>query len=199
MIVAVFDESAYAVAKGLWQYDYGQILRIQGLTLPRAKKIDFSLSETGSGSESRVGITKDGVTDVPIPDSMLENGDTTMNYDIYAFVYLEDETSGKTTHRITMPVKSRPRPQAFDTPEDAQLFRDAIAAVNESAGRAEASEKLAEAWAHGHEDYPEREEDNAAYYASVAKEQAKAILLIAITGKSPILLYLENAISTKVT
>ena len=66
MIVAVFDESAYAVAKGLWQYDYGQILRIQGLTLPRAIKIDFSLSETGSGSESRVGITKDGVTDVPI-------------------------------------------------------------------------------------------------------------------------------------
>ena len=144
MITAVFNGSAYARATGLWQYDYGQVLRIQGLSLPKAVKIDFSLSETGSESESRVGVTKDGVTDVPIPDSMLENGDTTMDYDIYAFVYIEDETSGKTTHRITMPVKSRPRPEAFDTPEDAQLFREAIAAVNESAGRAEAAEMQAE-------------------------------------------------------
>lgn len=144
MITAVFSGSVYARATGLWQYDYGQILRIQGLSLQKAVKIDFSLSETGSESVSRVGITKDSITDVPIPDSMLENGDTTMDYDIYAFVYIEDETSGKTTHRITMPVTSRPKPEAFDTPEDAQLFKDAIAAVNESAGRAETAEKLAE-------------------------------------------------------
>lgn len=175
MITAVFNGSVYARATGLWQYDYGQVLRIQGLSLPKAVKVDFSLSETGSESEQRVGVTKDGVTDVPIPDSMLENGDTTMDYDIYAFVYLEDETSGKTTNRITMPVKSRPKPQAFDTPEDAQLFKEAIAAVNESAGRAEAAEKLAEAWAHGHEDYPEREEDNSKYYAGQAKDTAEGI------------------------
>lgn len=174
MITAVFNGSAYARATGLWQYDYGQILRIQGLSLPAAVKVDFSLSETGSESVPRVGITKDGITDAPIPDSMLENGDTTMDYDIYAFVYLEDETSGKTTHRITMPVKSRPKPEAFNTPEDAQLFREAIAAVNESAGRAEAAEKLAEAWAHGHEEYPEREQDNSKYYAGVAEEKAGA-------------------------
>lgn len=73
MITAVFEESAYDVAKGLWQYDYGQIIRIQGLSLPKAVKVDFSLSETGSESVPRVGITKDGVTDVPIPESMLEN------------------------------------------------------------------------------------------------------------------------------
>ena len=175
MITAVFSGSAYARATGLWQYDYGQILRIQGLSLPAAVKVDFSLSETGSKSVPRVGVTKDGVTDAPIPDSMLENGDTTMDYDIYAFVYIEDETSGKTTHRITMPVTSRPKPEAFDTPEDAQLFRDAIAAVNESAGRAEAAEKLAEAWAHGHEDYPEREQDNSKYYAGQAKDTAEGI------------------------
>ena len=175
MITAVFNGSAYARATGLWQYDYGQVLRIQGLSLPKAVKIDFSLSETGSESTPRVGVTKDGVTDVPIPDSMLENGDTTMDYDIYAFVYIEDETSGKTTHRITMPVTSRPKPQAFDTPEDAQLFKDAIAAVNESAGRAEAAEKLAESWAHGHEDYPEREQDNSKYYAGQAKDTAEGI------------------------
>ena len=156
MITAVFNGSAYARATGLWQYDYGQVLRIQGLSLTKAVKIDFSLSETGSESVPRVGVTKDGVTDVPIPDSMLENGDTTMDYDIYAFVYIEDETSGKTTHRITMPVTSRPKPQAFDAPEDAQLFRDAIAAVNESAGRAEAAEKLAEEKAGAANDAMER-------------------------------------------
>ena len=44
-----------------------------GLNLPSAVEIHFSLQETGGTSVSRVGVTKDGVTDVIIPDSMLEN------------------------------------------------------------------------------------------------------------------------------
>ncbi len=54
----------------IWQYDYGQILRIQGLNLPPAVEIHFALQKTGGTSKNRIGITKDGVTDVPIPDSM---------------------------------------------------------------------------------------------------------------------------------
>lgn len=72
-----------------------------------------------------------------------------------------------------MSVKSRPKPEAFDRPEDAELFREAIAAVNESAGRAENAEKSSEAWAHGREDYPERKQDNAKYYAGLAAENAQ--------------------------
>lgn len=169
MITAVFNESDTARASGLWQYDYGQVLRIQGLSLRAAVEIHFALQETGSTSETRIGVTHDGVTDVPIPDSMLENGGTTQDYYIYAWVYLSDETSGETIKHIKMPVKSRPKPQAFSKPEDADLFREAIAAVNESAAEAQNAEKSAESWVHGHEDYPDRDEDNAKYYAEQAK------------------------------
>lgn len=157
------------------QYDYGAILRIQGLNLPPAVEIHFCLQKTGGVAPRRVGTTKDGVTDVVIPDSMLENNDTTQDYNIYAWVYLTDETSGSTERRITMKVRSRSKPEAFDRPEDAELFREAIAAVNEASERAEDAEKSAEAWVHGHEDYPERDEDNAAYYAGVAKDALEEI------------------------
>lgn len=173
MIAAVFRESDTARASGLWQYDYGQVLRIQGLLLPTAVEIHFSLQESGGESENRIGVTHDGVTDVPIPDSMLENGGATHDYYIYAWVYLSDETSGETIKHIKMPVKSRPKPQAFSKPEDADLFREAIAAVNKSAVEAQNAEKSAEAWAHGHEEYPERVEDNAKYYAEKAEQAAE--------------------------
>lgn len=169
-MITVTVKDGFSKAYGLWQYDYGQILRIQGLKLPTAVEIHFSLQEKGGESVTRIGITKDGVTDVPIPDSMLENGDTARDYEIYAFIYITDETSGQTEYKITMPVKSRPKPEAFSTPEDAELFREAIAVVNDSAERAENAEKSAQAWAHGHEDYPERTEDNAKYYAGQAKD-----------------------------
>ena len=122
---------------GLWQYDYGQILRIQDLGLPPAVEIHFSLTEKGGTSVTRVGTTKDGVTDVVIPDSLLENDDASQDYWIYAFVYLTDTDSGSTEYKIAMKVKSRPRPEAIDRPEDQELFREAIAAVNEAAERAE--------------------------------------------------------------
>lgn len=122
---------------GLWQYDYGQILRIQDLGLPPAVEIHFSLTEKGGTSVTRVGTTKDGVTDVVIPDSLLENDDASQDYWIYAFVYLADDDSGSTEYKIEMKVKSRPRPEAIDRPEDQELFREAIAAVNEAAERAE--------------------------------------------------------------
>lgn len=173
MVTAVFKNNNTERVRGLWQYDYGQVLRIQGLILPTAVEIDFSLQETGGESTSRVGITRDGVTDVVIPDSMLENGGATQDYSIYAFIYLTDETSGKTIKKIIMSVTSRPKPEAFDAPEDAELFREAIAAVNKSAVRAETAEASAEAWAHGHADYPERDEDNAKYYADESKKYAE--------------------------
>lgn len=122
---------------GLWQYDYGQVLRIQDLGLPPAVEIHFSLTEKGGTSVTRVGTTKDGVTDVVIPDSLLENDDASQDYWIYAFVYLTDDDSGSTEYKIAMKVKSRPRPEAIDRPENQELFREAIAAVNEAADRAE--------------------------------------------------------------
>lgn len=142
MVTAVFtDNDDYARAYGLWQWDYGQQLRIEGLHLPTAVEIHFALQETGGEAIPRVGTTKDGVTTVTIPDSMLEGNRATWTadkaYNIYAWVYLSDKSSGETIKRITMQVKSRPKPKAFEAPEDGEIFREAIEAVNDAAKRAE--------------------------------------------------------------
>lgn len=142
MITAVFtDNDDYAHAYGLWQWDYGQQLRIEGLHLPTAVEIHFALQETGGEAIPRVGTTKDGVTTVTIPDSMLEGNRATWTadkaYNIYAWVYLSDKLSGETIKRITMQVKSRPKPEAFEAPGDGEIFRQAIEAVNDAANRAE--------------------------------------------------------------
>ena len=143
MIIANFEDENYKRVTGLWQWDYGQVLRIQGLNLPKAVEIHFSLQESGGEAKKRVGFTKDGVTDVVIPESMLENEEATDDYNAYAFVYLTDDTSGQTEYKICMPVKARPKPEAFDKPEDGEIFREAIKAVNDAADRAEESEQQA--------------------------------------------------------
>lgn len=148
MIIANFCKGdTIKTLYGLWQWDYGQVLRIQGLDLPTAVEIHFSLRDKGGEAVTRIGTTKDGVTDVVIPDSMLENNSSAADYVIYAFVYLTDETSGQTEYKISIQVKARPKPEAFDAPEDTELFREAIQQVNESADRAEAAEKAAGGYA----------------------------------------------------
>lgn len=143
MIIVDFKDENYKRVTGLWQWDYGQVLRIQGLNLPNAVEIHFSLQESGGEAKKRVGFTKDGVTDVVIPESMLENEESLGNYDIFAFIYLTDDTSGQTEYKICMPVKERPKPEAFDKPEDGEIFREAIKAVNDATDRAEESERQA--------------------------------------------------------
>ena len=174
MITAIFNpDTTMANAYGLWQYDYGQTLRIQGLHLPSMVAIHFSLQETGGTALNRVGVTKDGVTDVIIPDSMLENDGATRNYNMFAFIYLTDDTSGQTEYKIKLQVKSRPKPEVFDGGEDPNIFREAVQAVKKSADKASESERQAEGWAHGREDLPERAQDNARYYAGQAAADAK--------------------------
>lgn len=143
MLIVDFKDENYKKVTGLWQWDYGQVLRIQGLNLPKAVEIHFSLQESGGEAKKRVGFTKDGVTDVVIPESMLENEESLGNYDIFAFIYLADDTNGQTEYKICMPVKARPKPEAFDKPEDEEIFREAITAVRESAERAETAEQQA--------------------------------------------------------
>lgn len=137
MIIATFLNCRNnATATGLWQWDYGQVLRIQGLSLPEAVEIHFSLQEKGGEAVTRIGTTKDGVTDVVIPDSMLEV-DTAQNYFIYAFVYLTDDSSGQTEYKITMPITARPKPEGR-TGDDTTTMAAIISAVNDIAnGRAD--------------------------------------------------------------
>lgn len=137
-IVSVKLDSRYASTLGVWQYDYGQVLRITGPELPPAVEVQFSLDEKSGETLSRVGTTVDGVTEVKIPDELLTHS-ATSNYRIYAYIYLTDETSGNTKYEITIPVRVRSKPTSpTEDPEtDPDLFRETVVAVNASAERAE--------------------------------------------------------------
>lgn len=146
MITAIIDAGQHycQAVSDLWQWDYGQTLRIQGVKLPAAVEIQFSTTERIGETVTRIGVTKEGVTEVPIPDTLLDGGGTTQDYTIYAFVYIENGDSGKTEYRVSMKVRARPKPEAHATPEEGELFRQAIVAVAESADRAESARKSAE-------------------------------------------------------
>ena len=126
----------------LWQYDYGETLRIQGGNLQKAQEVHFSLSRTGGDSVTRIGVTKDDATDVVIPDSMLENNDSEIDYLIYVFLYNRDSTSGETTKRFVLNVRSRPKPEHTGG-TDGNAFGEVVEEVRKSAERAEAAETKA--------------------------------------------------------
>ena len=132
--IARFKEvSRTAEVKGIWQWDYGQILRIQGLNLPAAVEIHFSLDEHGGEAVRRIGVTKDGVTDVVVPDTMLENesayGD---RYYFFAYIYLTDETSGNTEYKIRARVSTRSKPEGYVSGGN-DTFAEILKTVNEIA------------------------------------------------------------------
>lgn len=187
MATAKFNGNDTARVHGLWQWDFAQVLRIDGLELEPDVEVHFSLTEKDGGSETRIGATKDGVTEVEIPNEMLKNEGCTSDYNIYAFIYITDETSGKTVKKIIMYVNARPKPgeETMDTPEDRKLFREAIQSVNDAV-------KKAESWAHGSPDYPESVEDNAAYYAGKAKDIVSEIPEHVEAGKKSIDAYVES-------
>lgn len=143
-IVSVKLDSRYASTLGVWQYDYGQVLRITGPELPSAVEVQFSLNEKSGETLSRVGTTVDGVTEVKIPDELLTHS-ATSDYRIYAYIYLTDETSGNTKYEITIPVRVRSKPTspAEDPETDPDLFRETVVAVNASAERAKMAEQNA--------------------------------------------------------
>ena len=161
IVTVVLKKDDISYADEAYQWNYGQILRIQGGNLPKVVEVHFSLEETSGTSVTRIGTTVDGVTEVPIPDSHLENNNCSQDYTIYAYIYLEDGTAGRTEYEIAIPVKARTKPEVPGTPEEPELFRETVKAVNDAADRAAASEQKAK------EDATE-----ASKYATSASESA---------------------------
>ena len=169
IVTVTFKDSNTATANGVRQWDYGQILRIQGLQLPTAVEVHFALIDS-KDSVTRIGTTKDGVTDVVIPDSMIEAGKN-----IFAYVYLRDSESGQTEYEIKIVVTTRAKPEAFDTPEDKELFAQAIEAVNEAADRTEESEQAAAGHRTAVEEMKNSVEQTASTFPQKVQEGVQAI------------------------
>ena len=115
MITAVFnDKMDYTIAYGLWQWDYGQVLRVKGLDFDQISiEVHFSLSPDNTDILVTIGVVKDvdyqstivsdgeeytvnetaTVLDVVIPKDMLWNN-IKKNYTIYVFLLSTNEESG---------------------------------------------------------------------------------------------------------
>lgn len=172
MVRVIFEhcDNYKEAEESIYQWNYGEKLEIHGLSLPAAVEIHFSFTGRKGDATRRIGITKDRVTTVAIPEEMLEQPE-----DIKAYVYVSNKEMGRTEKIIKIPMIARPKPEAWDKPEDAEVFRDAIDAVNGSADRAESAETSAEAWAHGHAAHPDRDEDNARFYARQVRDMIQEI------------------------
>ena len=148
MITAIIDAGQHycQAVSDLWQWDYGQTLRIQGVKLPAAVEVQFSTTERIGETVTRIGVTQEGVTEVPIPDTRLDGNGASHDYVIYAFIYVEDAASGKTEHKIAMNVWARPKPEIHGTPEEDDItYKQVIAAVKDAADKAETAKGSAEA------------------------------------------------------
>lgn len=167
--VAFHPGSTTAQLSGLSMYDYGQELEIHGLSLPREVAVEYSLNGQEPTTD-RIGYTYDGITTVAVPDDVLSDSG-----DLKVYIRVLTEESGQTEYTIRGSVKYREKPAIQPEPGEENIFGEAIRLTSEAADRAEDAEKSAEGWAHGHVDYPERDEDNARYYAGKAQDALEEV------------------------
>lgn len=130
-VIAVFANGGTMTTTqtALWQYDYGQILVIQGVQLPTAYEVHFC------NSKDSTTITSIGDADgVVIPDQFLKNGEV-----IYAYVYLHTgDSDGETEYKITIPVMDRAEPTDIEpTPAQESTIGQLISALNDAVDTAE--------------------------------------------------------------
>lgn len=174
MLVANFTKKDEEIElEELWMYDYGQKIQINGLNLPDIFEVHFAWKGL-EGTKIQTGHTIDGVSVVDIPNEAL-----TQKYAITAYIYLSSAEEGETVNTIVLYMNRRPAPEGFETPEDTDLFHYTLLAAGEYTRQAKASEETAiekakesESWAHGHPEYPERDNDNARFYSEAAKQVA---------------------------
>ncbi len=110
------------------QWDRGQFLKIHGLPLPDAAEFHFKNSD----SEELLlvaGTTEDGITTVPIPNSMLCEP-----RNITVFVYVSDSDSGKTVYRIDINMQTREKAEDIPTdPDDPHYINGLSELINKAA------------------------------------------------------------------
>lgn len=123
MVSAKFVPGQTAViAYGLYQYDFGQKLQVEGLSLPEVVEIHFEkLSGCGGVADVQIGKFNGPILEVDIPDSLLL---TTAALAVY--IYYADKNVGETIRTVYLPILPREAPEP-DVPDDKlSLLREMI-------------------------------------------------------------------------
>lgn len=160
IVVAAFGEFREVRTRALYKWDYGQILRFEGLNLPDTYIVHFSNDKVGGESVTMIG-NADGVE---IPNECLTTGQP-----VYAWVYLNaGADDGETVYSVIIPVKARPRPcEDVPTPVQQGAIEQAIAALNTGVAAAQEAAQDAEQIATDLGDF-----DSAMRAVTAAKEEA---------------------------
>ena len=122
MIIDAYPrEGVPSRTKAVYQYDYGQIIRIHLNDLPAAYKVEFSNS-TRADAISTVQTTDE----VVIPAAFLTAGTP-----VYCWIVVVDEESRTTEYALTVPVTVRARPTDQEpAPEEQTEIEQTLAALN---------------------------------------------------------------------
>ena len=173
----------------LWQYDYGQILKITGIELPENYEVHFSNDPHGF-SKPVVG----NAEGARIPAEYLKSG-----ANVFAWLYVhQGEDDGSTEYQVEIQVRRRARPSDVvlepeemtdvanligsmnaaleSAKEERQKAEDAATSAEEDAENADSFAKMSESYAVGGTGTREGEDtDNAKFYYESAKDsEAKA-------------------------
>ena len=134
MILAKFKQNEYnTTACGLVQWDYGQILKIEGVDAGENPEVHFSVRH--EDAVIVIGTVADGAIEANIPNEIIEKGEQ-----ITAYIYVANESSGKTIRSISIPVKRRPRPDDYDSPANQNILRKVLGELKGKADGIEISD-----------------------------------------------------------
>ena len=130
IITAAFGSGNECITEPVYQHNYGQILKIEGVPLPEVYEVHFSNQKRGGKAKTSIG-NADGVV---VPDQYLLYG-----AEIYAWVFLhQGPDDGETVYMITIPVIARSKPSDQPpTPVQQSVIDQAIAALNSAVAEAE--------------------------------------------------------------
>ena len=111
MINASYIGYSVIKAYGLTQYDYGQILQIDGLLIDDGTEIHFCQNEKAITQYMQNN-------QVQVPDYMMQYPD-----EINAYVYRVDSVSGETLQKVVLNIMPRERPGDYVAPEEPAYSR----------------------------------------------------------------------------
>lgn len=133
MILVKFEEgyNETKTNEEIWEYDYNQTLKIEGLNLPEVCQIHFGKEEFAGSAIPIPAITdENGCTRCKIPDSMFLKEEPGGKYfQFFAFAYINDGDAGETVKKILFRVTRRPAPNGIDIPAEKAYFDEVIQEV----------------------------------------------------------------------
>lgn len=110
----IFDSGQpYITVRGLYQWDFGQMIQIYGLDIRPQSSIEVHFSQSGMEDALRGEAEySEGVVTCRIPDSVLATG-----LDITVHLYVTTPDYGKTIRTIKFPVIKRKKPEDYEGEE----------------------------------------------------------------------------------